>query len=47
MTPPAWHLLLEHYEGSNIANDPGLYEIENESADPDGTVEVAMNRIAP
>jgi SAM-dependent methyltransferase len=47
MTPPAWHLLPEHYEGSNIANDPGLYEIENESADPDGTVEMAMQRIAP
>jgi hypothetical protein len=29
MTPPAWHLLPEHYEGSNLANNPGLYEIDD------------------
>lgn len=37
----------EFYANSNISNDPGLYEIENLAADPDQTVEAAMQRISP
>jgi ubiquinone/menaquinone biosynthesis C-methylase UbiE len=47
VTGPRWHLLPQHFEGTNIANDPDLYEVENESADPDRTVETAMAQIAP
>ena len=37
----------EFYANSNISNDPALYEIENLAADPDQTVEAAMQRVAP
>lgn len=47
MTIPAWHLLPQHFLHSNIANDPDVYEVENESADSDRVIERAMARIAP
>ena len=42
-----WQGLPDHFEGSNIANDPGFYTIENKSADPERTVETSMSRITP
>jgi ubiquinone/menaquinone biosynthesis C-methylase UbiE len=47
MTDQTWPENPEFYAHSNIANDPELYEIENRAADPDQTVEAAMQRIAP
>lgn len=46
-TEQSWPENPEFYANTNIANDPAIYEIENLAADPEGTVEAAMMRIAP
>lgn len=46
MTAP-WYETPAFLRAPNIAGDPDLYEIENRAADPEGTVEAAMRRIAP
>jgi SAM-dependent methyltransferase len=47
LTEQTWPENPEFYTNSNIANDHEVYEIENLAADPDRTVEAAMQRIAP
>lgn len=43
----AWHQIPGFLRSPNISGDWRLYEIENRAADPDRTVERAMERIAP
>lgn len=42
-----WHATPGYMRSPNIATDADLYEIENLAADPDRTVEQAIQRIAP
>lgn len=46
MTAP-WHETPDLLRAPNISGDPDLYGIENRAADPEGTVEAAMRRVAP
>ena len=42
-----WHQIPGFLRSPNISGDWRLYEVENRAADPEGTIECAMERIAP